>query len=214
MEQLSTSRILLGPCATGIVPSTSEAMFMSHKSEAPLPYKQSFIEPSINSPLSTASTVDPWTSESLDQFSYGAMHSPERSHRAYSSKRSSVFNLRSRSNTGASTTSTILSSSPNMAIYEDTSRPGTALTYHQYDSADQQELSGSRRSIFRSKRGKRLSESVSSGTGFVDYEERDIGEKRSSVLRKVRKWNNQAEQPGQYCTLPQKVVWPANLNSR
>lgn len=181
---------------------------MSHKNDASLPYKQPFIDTSANSPPSTASTIDPWASESLDNFSYGVMHSPERSHRAHSSKRSSVFNLRSRSNTGASTASSTVSSSPNMAFYDDTSRPGTALTYRQHEQTEIQEPSGSRRSIFRSKRGKRLSESVSASMGIAEYEERDMGDKRSSVLRKVRRWNNQAEQPGQRYTLPQK---PARL---
>ncbi|KAH7386636.1 hypothetical protein DE146DRAFT_620933 [Phaeosphaeria sp. MPI-PUGE-AT-0046c] len=170
-------------------------MFMSHKDDAPLSCKQPFIDTSVSSPPSTASSFDPWASESLDSFSYGVMRSPERSHRAHSSKRSSVFNLRSRSNTGTSTTSTVLSSSPSMAIYEDTSRPGTALTYHQHEQAEHQEPSGYRISLFRSKRGKRLSESVSLGIGAAEYEERDMGDKRSSVLRKVRRRNNQADQP-------------------
>jgi hypothetical protein len=167
---------------------------MSHKNDVPSLSKQSFVDSSISGPPSTASIPEPWTSQRLEDPSYGPMRSPERSYRAHSSKRSSVFTLRSRSNTGASTTSTILSSSPVGMSNYDASRPGTPLTHNQHGPPGHDEQPGSRRSLFRGKKGKRLSESVSSIV-LTEYQDRDTGDKRMSVLRKVRRRNNQPEQP-------------------
>jgi hypothetical protein len=169
-------------------------MFMSHKNDAPSLSKHSFVDLSVSGPPSTASISEPWTSQRFDDTPYGPMRSPERSHRAHSSKRSSVFTLRSRSNTGASTTSTILSLSPAGMSNFDASRPGTPLTHNQHGLLEHDEPSGSRRSLFRGRKGKRLSESVSSIV-MAEHQDRDTGDKRMSVLRKVRKRNNQPEQP-------------------
>jgi hypothetical protein len=94
-----------------------------------------------------------------------------------------VFNLRSRSNTAASMSSSVLSLSPSGTSYNE-SRPGTPLALHD-------ELSGSRKSLFRGKKGKRLSESVSSSMMLAEFHEKDAGDKRISVLRKVKRWNHQ-----------------------
>lgn len=166
-------------------------MFTSHKTDAPPLLRQLSTDSSVTGPPSTASTSDPWTSQYLDERSYGAMQSPERSHRPYPSKRSSVFNLRSRSNTGASTTSVQSMSPPSMS-YHDASRPGTPLIL-QYGSSEN-ELPGTRRSLFRGKKGKRLSDSVSSNMIVAEYQGKDASDKRTSVLRKVRRRNNPSEQ--------------------
>lgn len=170
-------------------------MFTSHKTDAP-PLSREF----STDFSATASTSDPWTSQYLDDPPYGAMQSPERSQRPYSSKRSSVFNLRSRSNTGASTTSTVLSLSPPSMSHHDPSRPATPLILHQYGTGDN-ELPGSRRSLFRGKKGKRLSDSVSSNIVVTDYQGKDAGDKRISVLRKVRRRNSPPEQSCRCYTL-------------
>jgi hypothetical protein len=64
----------------------------------------------------------------------------------------------------------------------ETSRPETPG----YD-----EIPGSRKSLFRGKRGKRLSESVSSSSIVVEHQEKDASDKRMSVLRKVTRRNQQ-----------------------
>jgi hypothetical protein len=158
-------------------------MFTSHKSDAAPLSRQSSVDLSATGSLSSASTSEPWTSPCTNELSYGAMQSPERRPRAHPSKRSSVFNLRSRSNTAASMSSSILSLSPSGASYND-SRPGTPL-------ALQDEVPGSRKSLFRGKKGKRLSESVSSSMMLADFHEKDAGDKRMSVLRKVKRRNHQ-----------------------
>jgi hypothetical protein len=166
---------------TEVLPSL-QAMFTSHKTDAAPPSRQSSVDMSVTGYPSSASTSEPWTSQCFDEPPYGAMQSPERRHRAYSSKRSSVFNLRSRSNTATSMSSTILSLSPPGISSNETSRPETPA----YD-----EIPGPRKSLFRGKRGKRLSESVSSSSIVVEYQEKDASDKRMSVLRKVTRRNQQ-----------------------
>jgi hypothetical protein len=164
-------------------------MFTSHKSDAQPRSRQSSMDLSVSGFPSTASTSDSWLSQGIDDtpHAYHAMQtSPEQRHRAYSTKRSSVFNFRSRSNTGASTTS-VLSLSPAMSEH-DGSRPGTALTFHQNEQSGH-ERSGSRKSLFRGKKGKRLSESVSASPLVPEHSERDGGERRMSMLRKKKSIN-------------------------
>jgi hypothetical protein len=166
-------------------------MFTSHKSDAQPRSRQSPMDLSVSGPSSIATTSEPWPSQCIDDhsYAYNAMpSSPEQRHRAYSIKRSSVFNLRSRSNTGASTTSTVLSVSPSGMSENDTSRPGTALTLHQHEQPG-------RKSLFRGKKGKRLSDTISTSILVTDSQERDGGERRMSMLRKSKKRTNQPEQP-------------------
>lgn len=158
-------------------------MFTSYKSDAAPSSRQPSVDLSATGSLSSTPTSEPWTSQCTNELLYGAMQSPERRPRAYSSKRSSVFNLRSRSNTAASMSSSVLSLSPSGTSYNE-SRPGTPLALHD-------EVSGSRKSLFRGKKGKRLSESVSSNMILADLQERDVSDKRMSVLRRVKRRNNQ-----------------------
>jgi hypothetical protein len=172
-------------------------MFTSHKGDAQPRPRQSSMESSAPRHPSFAAPSEPWASECIDDhsYAYNAMQSsPEERYRSYSGKRSSVFNLRSRSNTGASTTSTILSSSLSGMSENDTSRPGTSLTVHQHDQSGHSERSGSRKSLFRGRKGKRLSETVPSNIVVTEAQEQDGGERRMSLLRKNKKRNNQTEQ--------------------
>ncbi|KAF1915619.1 hypothetical protein BDU57DRAFT_557724 [Ampelomyces quisqualis] len=161
-------------------------MFTSHKLDA-LPLSTDLsTDFSVTIPPSSTSTIESWTSQHLDDPPYGAMQSPEESYRPYYSTRSSVFKLRSRSNTGASIKSTVLTVSPIDMSHNDSSRPGTPLILHQCGTGDS-ELLGSRRSFFRGKKGKRLSDSVSSNLVCAEYQGKDPGDKRMSMLRKVRR---------------------------
>jgi hypothetical protein len=165
-------------------------MFTSHKSDAQPRSRQSSMDLSVSGLPSAASSSEPWSSQGIDDtpHAYHAMQtSPEQRHRAYSTKRNSVFNFRSRSNTGASTIS-VLSLSPAMSEY-DGSRPGTATTFHQQEQSGHHERSGSRKSLFRGKKGKRLSESVSPNPLVPEHSERDGGERRMSMLRKKKSIN-------------------------
>ncbi|KAH8724752.1 hypothetical protein GQ44DRAFT_740103 [Phaeosphaeriaceae sp. PMI808] len=170
-------------------------MFTSHKSDAPSRSRESSVDHQATDPLSPAptSTSETWVSQSFDESPYGAMHSPEQRHRAYSSKRSSVFKLRSRSNTSSSTTSTFLSMSPPGMFHTETSRPGTPHMFRQHGLQSQTELPGSKMSLFRGKKGKRLSDSISSGIVITEYQEKDTDDKRASVLRKTKRQSNQSE---------------------
>jgi hypothetical protein len=102
-----------------------------------------------------------------------------------------VFNLRSRSNTATSMTPSLLSlSHPEMAEH-DASPPES----WQAEIKSQKETTGSRKSLFRGKKGKRLSETVATTMG-VDAREGDTNERRTSILRIGRRGNNQSEDTG------------------
>jgi len=171
-----------------VIPS-SQAMFTSHKGDMASQSRQSSVDMSATLSLSSASTTDRWASQGFEELPYGVMQSPERKARAHPSKRTSVFNLRSRSNTAASTSSTVMSMSPPTISHFDSSRPGTPS----YD-----ELSGSMKALFRGKKGKRLSESVSSNMMSAEYQEKEASDKRTSVLRKVKRRNHHEEALREY----------------
>jgi hypothetical protein len=79
-----------------------------------------------------------------------------------------------------------------------TSRPETPLTF-QHGHQGQSEQTGSKKSLFRGRMGKRLSESVSSGITVADYQEKDTGDKRMSVLQRAKRWNSQSEDHSKCC---------------
>lgn len=88
-----------------------------------------------------------------------------------------------------STASSIISPShPDMVAY-DHAAPGSPPTLRQVPSHSRLDNNGSRRSMFRGKMGKRLSESVVSGVDADDYKEVDAGRKRASFLRKKKGTN-------------------------
>jgi hypothetical protein len=80
-----------------------------------------------------------------------------------------------------------------------TSRPETPLSFQQHGHQGQPEQSGSKKSLFRGRMGKRLSESVSSGTAMTDDQEKDTGDKRMSVLQRAKRWNSQPENHRKCC---------------
>jgi hypothetical protein len=70
---------------------------------------------------------------------------------------------------------------------------GSPPRTRQAGNQNQKEVAGSRRSLFRGKRGKRLSETMATSMGV---DETDAGEKRNSILRKGKKANHQSEDSG------------------
>ncbi|KAF9695121.1 hypothetical protein EKO04_007087 [Ascochyta lentis] len=101
--------------------------------------------------------------------------------------------MRSRSNTAISTASSIISSGPaDMASYDHALPPGSPPPLRHVGSHSRLDPSGPRRSIFRGRMSKRLSESTGPGVDIDDYQEVDAGRKRASFLRK-RKGANESE---------------------
>lgn len=171
-------------------------MFRSHKTDAPPTSAERSVASSdteFTPPIYAAGTS---TTHSFDDGSCGVIRSPEQSHRPFSSKRNSVFNLRARSNTAASTSSTMSFVSSNHADmgYADILRPESPMALISNGLPTQSEIA-SRKSLFRGKREKRLSGSVSASTPTPEYDDHSIGIKRMSILRKGRKRNNQHENP-------------------
>jgi hypothetical protein len=168
-------------------------MFSFHKSDASRS-RQSSVDSQATGSTTFIATSDLWTDQCSRSSSRVAMHSPEQQPRVYPARRSSVFNLRSRSNTGNSMTPSLLSLGHSDMAEHEPSWNGSPPRTRQVGSQNQKEAAGSRRSLFRGKRGKRLSETMATGVGVVD--ETDAGEKRNSILRKGKKANHQSEDSG------------------
>ncbi|KAJ8115393.1 hypothetical protein OPT61_g2949 [Boeremia exigua] len=131
-------------------------------------------------------------SQCSDYFDTEGMQSPERRRRAATGKRSSVFNMRSRSSTAASTASSIMAPNHNDAAAYDHTSPNSPPPLRHVSSQSRLDNASSRRSMFRGKMGKRLSESIGAGVDVDDFQETDAGKKRASFLRK-RKGTNESE---------------------
>lgn len=85
-----------------------------------------------------------------------------------------------------------------MAAY-DNSSPNSPPSLRQVPSYSRLDNAGARRSMFRGKMSKRLSESMGSSVEMDDHHEADAGRKRASFLRK-RKGTNESETFGKcYC---------------
>ncbi|KAF2463715.1 uncharacterized protein BDR25DRAFT_106650 [Lindgomyces ingoldianus] len=165
-------------------------MFLFNKNNALPRSRQSSIDSLVTDPSTStsASTSDVWVSQS-DVSSYGEMPSPEQRERTHPGKRSSVFNLRSRSNTATSTSSSFVSVPSDMTGTDDPSQRSSQdlrnLAGHGF-----LELSGGKRSLFaRGKRTKRQSSQYFPGYNVNEIEETDSGNKRATVLRKGRRSN-------------------------
>lgn len=158
-----------------------------HKNDTLSRSRQSSVDlPLAECPSLTSVSESLAASQSSDSVYTEGAHSPEGRRRAASSRRSSVFNMRSRSNTVASTASSILSSSHvDMASYDHVS-PGSPPALRQVGSHGRLDQSVPRRSIFRGRMGKRLSESIGAGMELDDHHEVDAGRKRASFLRKKK----------------------------
>ena len=161
----------------------TQAMFFFNKTNASLPYRQS----SANSHVADPSATDSWVSPYSDSSTYGDMPSPEQRERGVLGKRSSVFTLRSRSNTATPANSSFLSHTSTITSTDSSSRRSSQDIRSLTDSqVSPSEISGPKRSLFsRGKRLRRQSSQLSSASVSDDIEEVDTG-KRSSVLRKNR----------------------------
>ncbi|KNG47213.1 pak-box p21-rho-binding protein [Stemphylium lycopersici] len=163
-------------------------MFSFHKSDVSRS-RQSSVDSQATGPQGSTFGQDIWPDQQPMSSSHAGGHSPELQHRFNPARRSSVFNLRSRSNTATSMTPSLLSlNQPDMADHE-TSWHGSPPGNHQ-GSGKSHQSTGSRRSLFRGKKGKRLSETPIIG---VDEHEGDVSDRRTSILRKSRRGTNQSE---------------------
>ncbi|PVI03424.1 hypothetical protein DM02DRAFT_250758 [Periconia macrospinosa] len=137
-------------------------------------------------PSGSTSTSDLWASPGSDTSSYTEQPSPEQHSGGHMAKRNSVFNLRSRSNTSNSiSSSAVAATSPNMPGHETTSH---RLSQDLRHLAGQSivEINSAKRTLFRGKKGKRQSGSFSPGSPTYDAGEMDAS-RRTSVLRKNKK---------------------------
>lgn len=143
-------------------------MFAFHKNNAVTFSDQSSVDSFTTTPSPSNSMFDTGASQNSET-------SPHGDFAATHAKRHSVFTLRSRSNTGASITSNLAPpTSPSMA--------GTDVL--------------SSRSLFRSKKGKRLSGTFSARALLHDAEESQAGTRRTSVLHKSTKHGEQSHSSG------------------
>ncbi|OCK82696.1 hypothetical protein K432DRAFT_391019 [Lepidopterella palustris CBS 459.81] len=152
-------------------------MFFFNKTNAVPRSRQSSLDSNVNDPVSPRSEFS----------AYEGAPSPERRERGPYGKRSSVFTLRSRSNTATSAASSFLSRASTMTGTETSSHRSSqdigSITGSQTSLS---EMGGQKRSLFsRGKRLRRQSSQVSSAPTLDEIEEVDAG-KRPSVLRKDR----------------------------
>jgi hypothetical protein len=165
-------------------------MFALNKNNALPASTQSSVDSLVTVPSSSASTSDLWVSQCSTASSYADLPSPERpagtAPGLAAAKRSSVFTLRSRSNTAASATSSFMSVAPPLVGHDNTSRRSSQDLRH-LPGQSFMDLHTGRRSIFRGKKGKRLSGSLSPGFSSLDIDEMDAMAKRTSILRKSKR---------------------------
>ncbi|KAF2176275.1 hypothetical protein K469DRAFT_607634 [Zopfia rhizophila CBS 207.26] len=170
-------------------------MFLFNKNNAVQHSRQSSIDSLVTVPSTSASTSDAWVSQCSDASCFGEMPSPEQQERTHPTKRNSVFNLRSRSNTATSTASSFMSLTSGMTGTESPSHRSSQDLRH-FAGQSLLELPGAKRSLFaRGKKQKRQSGRISPGYGAYEREEVDVGNKRASVLRKGRRGIHLAESP-------------------
>lgn len=156
-------------------------MFSFHKNDVPRS-RQSSVDSQATGIQAPAFAQDPWTDQRSMSTSHGGTHSPDHHHHRFNpARRSSVFNLRSRSNTATSLTPSLLSlGQHDMAEHES--------SWHEKGH----QSTGSRRSLFRGKKGKRLSETGVVAAPAADEQE-EATDRRTSILRKSRRGTNQSE---------------------
>jgi hypothetical protein len=156
-------------------------MFTFHKSDALTRSRQSSVDSPVFEISTPPTTSDAWGSQYFEASHSQDMHSPEQRRRAQPAKRNSVFTLRSRSNTATSIASSVPPSPRSTA-------DGAPEASFPFQGASQSyfEHHGQKRSMFRGKMGKRLSDSLGPGPAS-DENQDDAGKKRSSFLRNRRK---------------------------
>jgi len=167
------------------------AMFSFHKGEMLPRSRQSSVDSQAFLPHVLPSACEPEAPLDADD-SNAAAHPPTH-HPAYSARRSSVFKMRSRSNTATSTTPSLLSISRS-ELHEHEGRWHGPAHVPQPGNPIHSETSkaGTRRSFFRGRKGKRNSDVAM--PIMPDGVETDPRQKRSSVLRKDRKPSNDAHE--------------------
>jgi hypothetical protein len=163
-------------------------MFSFHKTDASRS-RQSSLDSQATGPTIPTTVSDFWPEQYPMHSSHPGMHSPEQ-HRAHPARRSSVFNLRSRSNTATSITPSLLSLGQSDMADHEASWHGSPPGQRQSSNRSYKESIGSRRSLFRGKKGKRLSETPMIN---VNDFEGDASERRTSILRKTKRSNTQVE---------------------
>lgn len=185
-------------------------MFSFHSSDVPALSSPSFEESPVSHPSNTAFMSDSANLHLSEDSTHVVLQPFEQTSKAHPSKRNSVFALRSRSNTATSLTSSSTTLSPPLSMANRlASPPSSPLSYNQHGSQLQGEASGSRKSIFRGKKDKRLSESHTSTVVVKGVQELDMGGKRSSVLRKAKRRNSPPETSGKSSYL---IVHQANTH--
>jgi hypothetical protein len=165
-------------------------MPLLNKNNAPRSRRPS-LESLANDTVASASstTVEHWPSQSSDVSSSGDMPSPEQQDRYHSLKRSSVFKLRSRSNTATSTSSFATISSA-MVRLDSSNRNSQDL--RQLSGQSLLDLPSGRRPLFaRRKTGERRNDQVPLHSP-VEEDGLEEGTRRKSVLRKGRRNTNQS----------------------
>ncbi|KAF2866557.1 hypothetical protein BDV95DRAFT_202960 [Massariosphaeria phaeospora] len=186
-------------------------MFKFNKNAVPPPLRQSSIDSLVTdtSTSTSISTSDAWVSQHSEPSSHGDVLSPEQRTRPYPGKRSSVFNLRSRSNTAASRTSSIVSLTPPTMIAQGSTSRRSSQDFHHLAGQSFFDHPSAKRSFFRGKKGSRSSGALSPGSPTRDYEEADATSKRASMLRKGKRTGNQAE--SSFTNLKQRISSPFNF---
>jgi hypothetical protein len=165
-----------------------KVMFLFNKNNT-LPHsRQSSIDSLVTDPSTATSTSETCVSQCSDTSSYSELPSPEQRERFNPGKRTSVFKIRSRSNTATSTASSFVSVTPTMFGSE------SSHDSHYLPGQSFIELPGPKRSLFmRGKRAKRQSGHLISNLHVEDIEEDELGSRRTSVLRKTKRGIQQTD---------------------
>jgi len=164
-----------------------QAMFSFHKSDASRS-RQSSVDSQATGHTTYTAAADLWSDQCTEYQSHGGIPSPEL-HNRNPARRSSVFNLRSRSNTATSVNPSLLSLTQHDMAEHDATWHGSPPARRHTGNKSLKE-SASRKSLFRGKKGKRLSETSQI---VVDDCEGDATERRTSILRRARRGTNQSE---------------------
>lgn len=173
--------------------------------------RQTSIDSLVSDPSASTSTSnsEAWLSQCSDASTQGNLSSPEQRERQVPGRRTSVFNLRSRSNTAASSASSLSLASISAAMGRPDSSHWTSQDFRNLTGQTLADFPGVKRALFtRGKRVKRLSGALSPGQEVEETEEMDVSSKRSSVLRRSRKTANQPEASRKFTV---NLVYTASL---
>jgi len=176
-------------------------MFTLNKNNALPASSQSSVDSLVAASSPSNSGSDLWVSQYSNASSYADLPSPPRPTGSTAGKRTSVFNLRSRSNTATSTASSFVSIAPPSMVGHDNSSHRSSQDLRNLTGQSFMELHTGRRSLFRGKKGKRLSGSLSPGFSSPEMDDMDAAAKRTSVLRKSKR-PTPLDRSSKPCTVP------------